>query len=79
MENSNIIITTLRYPTLKKCECCDRVKDIYFKGTIKDFETPDFEIGSLCLCRDCGENLNKILGNTENLGQAIVKEFTFNK
>lgn len=77
--NNKIEIKTLRYPTLKKCEICDRVKDIYFRTTIKDYDTPEFEVGNLNCCKDCGSNLSKILGNKENLGESIVKEFTFNK
>ncbi len=77
MENKYIKISTLRYPSLKKCEICERVKDIFFRAVIKDYDNTDFETGTLDCCKECGMNLNKILGNEENLGESIVKEFTF--
>lgn len=77
MKNEKIIITSLRHPTLKKCEVCDRVKDIYFRVVIKDNENPDFEMGNLNCCKDCGTNLNEILGNSEKVGESTIKTFSF--
>ena len=79
MIKDRIIIATLRYPTIKKCEVCDRVKDIYFKAIIKDCENPEFEVGSLNCCKECGQNLNEILENKEKIGETVVKEFNFSK
>lgn len=72
-----IIISIKKYPTLKKCECCNRVKDIYFIASIMDFEETEKIVGDLDLCKECGSNLNKILGNERPLGEKIIKEFTF--
>lgn len=72
-----IKITILKYPTLKKCECCDRVRDIYFKLSIKDFDDPELITGDLNMCKQCGDNFNSILGNENKLGEKLVKEFTF--
>lgn len=79
MRNNKIEIASLRHPTLKKCEICDRVKDIFFRVVIKDYDNSDFEVGTLNTCKDCGTNLNKILGVEENLGESIVKTFSFSK
>lgn len=72
-----IKINILKYPVLKKCECCDRVRDIYYNTEIKDHENEEFIIGNLNLCKQCGDNLNKIMGNEMNLGDKLIKEFTF--
>lgn len=77
--NNNIKIKNVRYPSLKKCGVCERVKDIFFRIIIKDFENEEFEVGNINACKQCGENLNKILGNKEKLGEQVVKEFNFNQ
>lgn len=70
-------LTILKYPSTKKCNCCERVKDIYYLLNVKDHENPDLIVGNLSLCKQCGDNFNKILGNELNIGEKIVKEFTF--
>lgn len=74
-----IKLVILRYPKMGKCECCDRVKDIYFKANIMDHDDPDLIVGDIQLCKQCGDNFNKILGNKLDLGEKIVKNFSFNK
>lgn len=74
-----IIIDVLKYPRLQKCNCCNRVKDIFYQAKIKDFESENLIVGDLDLCKQCGDNLNKIIGNELNLGEHIVKEFIFEK
>ena len=76
---NHIKITLLKYPTLKKCECCERVRDVYYKTQILDFDDNDLIVGDLDMCKQCGDNMNKILGGELNLGEKLVKEFTFNK
>ena len=70
-------IELLKYPTVKKCECCDRVRDIYYRIDVKDFEDNNLIVGDLDLCKQCGDNFNKILGGKLNLGEKLIKEFTF--
>lgn len=77
--NNYIKLIVLKYPKMAKCECCDRVKDNYFKADIMDHEDNDLIVGSITLCKQCGENLNKILGNKMDLGDKITKSFTFNR
>lgn len=73
----SIKIELLKYPNLKKCECCERVRDIYYKLAILDYEESDYILGNLNLCKQCGDNFNKILGNKDKLGEKVLKEFTF--
>lgn len=72
-----IKLVILKYPKMAKCECCDRVKDIYYKSDIMDYENPDLIVGDINLCKQCGDNFNKILGNKLDIGAKIVKEFKF--
>ena len=73
----HITIDILKYPRLQKYQCCNRVKDIFFQAKIRDFENKKFFVGDLDLCKQCGDNLNKIIGNELNLGDEVIKEFTF--
>lgn len=69
-------ITTLAHTVYKKCECCNRVKDIYFKLVILDAKSATYLVGDLDLCKSCGENFGDILNipvSTEN----IKTEFKF--
>lgn len=72
-----IKIAILKYPKLEKCNMCDRVKDIFYRADIFDYKNAEYIIGDLTLCKQCGDNLNKILGNENNLGEKIIKEFKF--
>ena len=63
-------IATLAHTVYKKCECCDRVKDIYFKLNILDANQASLLVGDIDLCKTCGENLGDILSikvSTENV------------
>ena len=43
----------------------------------REFENNEYILGDLGLCKVCGDNINSILGNKDNLGEKVVKEFTF--
>ena len=69
-------ISTLAHTVYKKCECCGRVKDIYYKLLIKDAKTAQYLVGDFDLCKSCGENIGDILNipvNTQN----VLTEFKF--
>lgn len=71
-------ISTLAHTVYKKCECCGRVRDIYFKLYIKDAKTATYLVGDFDLCKTCGQNIGDILNipvSTEN----VLTEFTFSK
>ena len=38
----------------RKCECCDRVRDLYFKMCVYDAEHGKFLVGTIDLCKNCG-------------------------
>lgn len=61
MKKSRLKITSLANKVYKKCECCDRVKDVYFTLLIYDAPTGEYLQGSIALCRVCGENLGDVL------------------
>lgn len=69
-------IITLANTVYKKCECCGRVRDIYFKLNVHDSQTGNMLVGDFDLCKTCGENFSDILQievSTEN----VVTEFKF--
>lgn len=71
-------IATLAHTVYKKCECCDRVKDIYFKLNILDANQASLLVGDIDLCKTCGENLGDILSikvSTEN----VMNNFSFER
>ncbi len=60
----------------RKCECCGRPKDIYFRFNVKDADTASMLVGSFELCKDCGQQIGAILGIEASI-EHVVKEFTF--
>lgn len=78
MVTNRFTITTLANTIYKKCECCNRVRDIFFKMDVKDAKTGQMLVGDFDLCKSCGENFGDILGintSTEN----VLTEFKFNE
>lgn len=60
----------------RKCDCCKRQKDIYFRANIRDHDTATLLVGSLELCKECGKNLGAITGTPAST-QHTVREFKF--
>lgn len=79
--NKYIKINMVKYPYTAKCECCNRVKDIFYKATIYSVEPEeqkhDFIMGDLDLCKNCGDNFSKALGNEIAPNEKVIKEFKF--
>lgn len=75
--NQYLDIQIKKYQSVKKCKSCDRVRDIYYSLIIKDYEDPELIVANIELCRNCGDNFNKILGNKRNLGEKLIKSFEF--
>lgn len=76
MKKKALKVATLAHTIYKKCECCDRVKDIYFKMQILDAAEASYLVGDLDLCKTCGQNLGDILNikvSTEN----VMTDFKF--
>lgn len=71
-------ITTLAHTVYKKCECCNRVKDIFFKLSINDAKTGTFLVGDLDLCKTCGQNFGDIL-NIPVSTESVLTDFKFSK
>ena len=61
MKKKCLTIATLAHTVYKRCECCNRVKDIYFKLNILDATQASYLVGDLDLCKTCGQNLGDIL------------------
>lgn len=78
MKKKCLQITTLAHTVYKKCECCNRVKDVYFKMSILDAAHAKYLVGDLDLCRQCGENFGDILNIKVNTSE-IISDFTFEK
>lgn len=79
--NKYIKINMVKYPYLAKCECCNRVKDIFYKAIIYSVESEeqkhDFIMGDLDFCKNCGDNFSKAIGNEEPPNELTIKEFKF--
>lgn len=69
-------ITTLAHAVYKKCECCNRVKDIFFKMAVKDAKTGNLLVGDFDLCKNCGQNFGDILNLTVDV-EKTVTDFQF--
>lgn len=78
MKKKCLKMASLAHTVYKRCECCNRVKDIYFKLSILDAKQASFLVGDLDLCKSCGQNIGDILTikvSTEN----ILNDFSFEK
>ena len=67
---------------LQKCSMCDRVKQLVYKITIYDNDSPDNIIASeLQCCKACGDNLHDILDPDSAVkpNEFIKKSFNFSK
>lgn len=76
--NKYIDINVLARPVYKKCSCCERVLDLYYQVNIKSVKRVNCLQGSLMFCKECGDNLNDVLGNETAANETVVKTFTFN-
>ena len=77
MENEFIKINKLKYPNIKKCSSCGRVRDIYYITTMLDVNNVELVVGNFEFCQECGNNFNRALGSELDADQKIVKEFSF--
>ncbi|MEK4231321.1 hypothetical protein [Solibacillus sp. FSL H8-0538] len=78
MKSKSLKIATLAHAVYKKCECCNRVKDIYFKMSVLDAAKANYLVGDFDLCKSCGQNFGDILNikvSTEN----VLNDFNFSK
>ena len=78
MKKKCLKVVTLAHTLYKRCECCNRVKDIYFKLSVLDAAQATYLVGDFDLCKTCGENFGDILNiqiSTEN----VVTDFKFEK
>ncbi|GGI64320.1 hypothetical protein [Limosilactobacillus caviae] len=60
----------------RKCDCCKRVRDIYFRLNIRDAKTASMLVGSLELCKECGYNMGDIT-KTQIQTERTLEEFSF--
>lgn len=60
----------------RKCDCCKRVRDIYFRLNVRDAKSASMLVGSLELCKSCGENIGEITNNDITTERTIT-EFKF--
>ena len=72
-----IKLISLKRSKFKKCECCEKVQELYYEAMIFDYDNPALLVGSIALCKLCGQNLNRIMGNEYDPGTKVIKEFSF--
>ncbi|MFI3605855.1 hypothetical protein DFR54_11814 [Vagococcus fluvialis] len=78
MQNKALKIESLAQSVYKKCDVCGKVKDNFFKLSVYDAKTEKLLVGSLDLCKYCGENMGDILNVYTEPG-ATLTEFSFEK
>lgn len=76
MKKEALKIESLAQSVYKKCNICGKVKDNFFKLSVYDAKTAKLLVGSLDLCKFCGENVGDILNVYTEAGVTIT-EFTF--
>lgn len=64
-------------PVYKKCGCCGRVRDLYYRMSVKDAATGNMIVGTVELCRECGENFGEIIGT--KVSSNALKEFRYGR
>ena len=72
-----IKLIPLKRAKFKKCQCCEKVQDLYYEAMIFDHNNSDLLVGSISLCKLCGQNLSRIMGNEYDPGTKVIKEFSF--
>lgn len=78
MKKKSLKVATLAHTIYKRCECCNRVKDIYFKLSVLDAAHSKYLVGDLDLCKTCGENFGDILNITVDTSRTVT-DFKFEK
>lgn len=76
MKTKALKIESLAQSVYKKCDICGKVKDNFFKLSVYDAKTEQLLVGSLDLCKYCGENMGDIL-NVDTQPGVTLTEFTF--
>lgn len=76
MKSSAFDLESFAQTVYRKCDCCKRVRDIYFRLNIRDAKSAQMLVGSLELCKTCGENIGEIT-NTDASTERTIKEFHF--
>ena len=60
----------------RKCDNCKWVRDIFFRLNNYDAESGQTLVGSLELCKECGQNFGELLGQPAET-EHTLREFTF--
>lgn len=76
MSQNALRIDSYSATVYKRCSCCSRVRDLYYRMDVKDAKTATLVVGAFELCRDCGGNLGEILGQ-EVSSDISLSEFSF--
>lgn len=74
--NNALTIENFAQTSYRKCDCCKRVRDIYFRLNIRDAESASMLIGSIELCELCGKNFGEII-NKRVSTERTKTEFKF--
>lgn len=60
-------------PVYRKCECCGRVRDIYYRLHVMDPQDTTLLVGSIELCEPCGEKMGSITDQTLKKETVLAK------
>ena len=74
--NKYLQLVTFANTSYSKCECCERVRDIYFRLNVMRYEMPNMLSGSFELCKLCGQNIGSILKQKTDV-ESVVTDFKF--
>lgn len=76
MPKSALVIENFAQAVYRKCDCCKRVRDIYFRLNIRDAASASMLVGSIELCENCGRNFGEII-NQKVSTERTETEFSF--
>lgn len=71
-----LVIENFAQTSYRKCECCKRVRDIFFRLNVRDAESASMLVGSFELCEQCGKNFGEIIGKKAST-ERTETEFKF--
>ena len=60
----------------KKCGCCGRVRNLYYRLDIRDATTAQAIVGAIEMCDTCAENIGAITGQKLSKEREVA-EFKF--
>lgn len=72
-------VRKIRYPAMKKCNGCGRVRPIIYSIQVPDKTNKNMLGASFDTCKECGESFADAIDLKGFTVETVVKEFTFER